>query len=190
MKKLRLSFLIILSSVSSYSQNVRIGLASQNKAEEITRKKLVHILEEYNVEKWIFTDTLVISSSEIPHSHPVLTLNTRPQSDLSLLAVFIHENAHWHLVEKEQETNLAIGELKKKFPSVPVGGGEGARDEYSTYLHLIVNFLEYDGIEQIAGERASKAVLNRKPYYKWIYKQVLNNLEYLREITVKYGLSI
>ncbi|MEP5610788.1 MAG: hypothetical protein ABJP45_01000 [Cyclobacteriaceae bacterium] len=147
-------------------------------------------MEEYDVQKWIFTDTLKIADKEIPHSHPILTLNTRPQSDLSLLSIFLHENVHWFLVENEELTNKAIEELKEKFLDVPVGNREGARDEHSTYLHLIVNFLEYDGIKQIAGDRAAQAIFARKNYYRWIYKQVLDNLEYLEELSVKYQLTI
>ncbi|MEM6813773.1 MAG: hypothetical protein AAF600_05195 [Bacteroidota bacterium] len=171
-------------------QNLKIGIENQTRKEELTRVKLTRVLEEYDVQKWIFVDTLRIAEREIPHSHPILTLNTRPQSDLSLLSVFIHENIHWFLEEKKEATDKAMDELKVLFKNVPVGYPEGAKSEHSTYLHLIVNYLEYDGIKQVAGERAAQAVFQRKTYYKWINLQVLANLEYLEKLIIKYQLKI
>jgi hypothetical protein len=41
---------------------------------------------------------MVIKERAIPHSHPVLTLNTRNlDSDDQLLSAFLHEQLHWYL---------------------------------------------------------------------------------------------
>lgn len=185
-----LLILLVLPQTRVKGQNLKIGVANQTRKEELTKVKLTRVLQEYDIQKWIFVDTLRIAEREIPHSHPVLTLNTRPQSDLSLLSVFIHENIHWFLEEKSDATNKALEELKAIYQNVPVGYPEGAKSEYSTYLHLIVNYLEYDGIKQVAGERAAQAVFQRKTYYTWINRQVLANLKYFEELTMKYQLKI
>ena len=190
MMRISLVAFIMFQIQLGWSQDLKIRTAHMTTTELMFKKKLKRILEEYDVEKWIYTDTITIDDTAIPRSHPVLTLNTRPQSDLSLLATFIHEQVHWFLEENDNKTNDLMKELRTKFPTVPVGNGEGARDEYSSYLHLIVNFLEFDGIKQLAGERAAQAVIARKAYYKWIYRQVRANRAYLAELIRKHGLRI
>ena len=43
---------------------------------------------------------------------------------------------------------------------------------------LLIISLEYDDIRQLAGERAVRVVIERKPYYKWMYQQILADLEF------------
>jgi len=172
------------------AQTIKISLKHQSKYEAYTQKQLIWSLEEYDLSPWFFTDTLIIADGEIPHSHPVLTLNTRRQSDLSLLSTFIHEQVHWFLDQDEVKTNKAIEVLKEKFPEVPVGNGQGAKSEYSTYLHLLVNYFEYDGIKALAGERAAQAICAHKKYYRWIYKTVLEELDYLGALIEENDLEI
>ena len=185
--RLFLLFSILFISVVS-GQNLKITLANNTEAEIKTKQKLLRVLEEYDVKKWIYTDSLVISEKvDIPFSHPVITLNTEPQSDLSYLAGFIHENIHWYIRSKKREGNVkAIKELQEKFPEVPVGKGQGAGSRMSTYFHLIVNYFEYDAIKQLAGERAARAVIKNRYYYKWIYKQILEDTAYFEALMKKH----
>jgi hypothetical protein len=46
----------------------------------------------------------------------------------------VHEQLHWYLAEHPQQTQAAEDELRKIYPKVPVGGGEGGKDQESTYL--------------------------------------------------------
>jgi hypothetical protein len=55
-------------------------------------------------------------------------------------------------VQKDKETNEAIKDLRALFPKVPVAFPDGAGDEESTYLHLLVNYLEYRADREILGE--------------------------------------
>ena len=84
-----------------------------------------------------------MESGVIPHSHPVLTLSTRNKSDDDLLSTFLHEQIHWYGVEKDEQVEGAIKDFKEMYPKVPVGNRQGARDEFSTYLHLFICYLEY-----------------------------------------------
>lgn len=48
------------------------------------------------MQRWIRTRDVVVEEKAIPHSHPVLTLNTQYlKNDNALLATFIHEQFHW-----------------------------------------------------------------------------------------------
>jgi hypothetical protein len=43
----------------------------------------------------IFTDRVLIEKGSIPHSHPILTLNTRNLDPLLIAETFVHEQFHW-----------------------------------------------------------------------------------------------
>src|SRR5438874_990387 len=118
---------------------VEISLAHGAAAEEATRQQLQNLLKVYDLSGWVWTRKVVIDKDAIPHSHPVLTLHTRHlKDDLLLLSTFVHEEYHWYETEHARDTSAAIAELKTAYPRLPVGGRDGAADEESSYLHIIV----------------------------------------------------
>ena len=84
---------------------------------------------------------------------------------------------------------LAVGYMAVG-AEVPVGGREGARSEFSTYLHLIVCWLEVDAMVQIAGEKQALENLMKKNHYTWIYKKVFEDREQIGAILNKHNLII
>jgi hypothetical protein len=93
-----------------------------------------------------------------------------------LLATFVHEQFHWWASGKNIDaTRQAITELRAMFPKVPVGAPEGAVDENSTYLHLVVCYLEYRAMRELLGELRSKQIMEfwATDHYTWVYKTVL-----------------
>jgi hypothetical protein len=52
----------------------------------------------------------------------------------------------------------------------------GARDEYSTYLHLLVCYLEQQAILRILGELKAKQVMDfwATDHYTWVYQTVIS----------------
>lgn len=172
------------------AQEIGIGLKNGFESEEKIRTQLIDALKKHDVKKWTFTDTIVIANGEIPHSHPVLTLSARPKNDLTLLGTYVHENIHWFLLENDPATKKVIALLKLKYKAELDKGQEGARDGFSTYLHLIVNYLEYKAIEELGGTSKAEDIFNKKRYYQWIYKTVLRDREYLRKLLHSYRLII
>jgi hypothetical protein len=73
-------------------------------------------------------------------------------------------------------------------PSGPEQGG--ARDTYSTYLHLVVCQLEYDSVSDIVGEARARAVIESWTHYPWIYREVLQRPEPLRRVLRERGLAV
>jgi hypothetical protein len=64
--------------------------------EERARAQLLRLCDEFNLTRWQFTDLVQIQNWVIPHSHPVLTLNTRwIDDDEYALATYIHEQLYW-----------------------------------------------------------------------------------------------
>jgi len=157
---------------------VSITLKHGTAGEAATREQLQRLLATYDLSPWLHTKAVVIDAQAIPLSHPVLTLHTRhAKDDELLLSTYVHEQLHWFLTERQEQTDLAIGDLRKAFPNAPAGGRAGARDEYSTYLHLLVCFLEQQAVVQVVGELKAKQVMEfwATDHYTWVYRQVLDH---------------
>jgi hypothetical protein len=72
-----------------------ICLAHDSARERRTRDQLLALLARYEPQRWQCTDTVRIEQGVIPHSHPVLTLNTYVLGDdARLLAIYLHEQLH------------------------------------------------------------------------------------------------
>ena len=168
---------------------IEISLKNNSKSEMVTKAELQKLLGSHELSKWTFTRKIMIEDNVIPHSHPVLTLNTREAGRI-LLATYVHEQIHWFLSDNRKRTDQAIAELRELYPKVPVGNPDGARNELSTYLHLIVNYLEYEAMKELVGESKARKIMERKRYYKWIYKTVLKDGASVREIVERNDLRI
>ena len=149
-------------------------------------------MQVYDLKPFLFTNTVHIQSRVIPHSHPVLTLNSRyAEAPNKLLAVFLHEQLHWWLDSKSKESELALVDLKKMFPKLPETGV--ASDPDSTYLHLMICLLEYRALAHYLGKNQTsmlfKDIITVEKVYPWIYTQILNRYIDLRKIAVKYKLE-
>jgi len=175
-------------------KKVEIALAYevQQEREQATKEQLNRLLQEYDLSKWIFTQKVVVDYyTSIPHSHPILTLNTRyMDADERLLSTFVHEQIHWFADAKPDAVDKTVAEFKTLYPDVPVGKGQGARDESSTYLHLIVCYLEFSAVTELLGEPKAREIMANWRHYKWIYKTVLNEGDKLKAVIEKNKLVI
>ncbi|HET8676070.1 MAG TPA: hypothetical protein VFO63_09810 [Blastocatellia bacterium] len=188
-------FLLLGQSVAAQTANkpLEITLKHNDQREQQTKQQLQRLLSAYDVSDWIFTQKIIIESgfNVIPHSHPVLTLSTRHlKDDELLLSTFVHEQLHWFLVQNPKETEEAYKELRSLFPKVPVGFPEGARDEESTYKHIIVCYLEYQAVKALLGELKAKHVMGfwATDHYTWIYKTVLEREREIGSLVRKHKL--
>jgi hypothetical protein len=171
--------------------SVQITLASGLPREDSARVQVYRLLRAYDLRPWLFTRTVRIERGAIPHSHPVLTLNTRYlDQDVEQLGTFVHEQLHWFVDADPRAEAAAIRALQARYPEVPVGGEDGARSRESTYLHLIVCFLELDGMSQLVGESAARRQLEAQRHYRWIYERVLSETETLRALVTEAGFRL
>ena len=193
MKRLLFIYCVVLfTAFSAFSQaKFEITLKNNTPAEAKTKEQLERLLKTYDLEKWIFTRKIEIDEKAIPHSHPVLTMSARHLKDDELfLSTFVHEQIHWHFVINDKLTDEAFKDLKIMFPKVPDKGPEGARSEESTYLHLLVCYLEYRADRQILGELKAKQVMQfwTTDHYTWIYQTVLDRPRDIGGILIKHKL--
>ena len=165
--------------------NLEITLKQGTPAEARTRDQLQRLLATYDLSPWIYTKSIVVDERAIPFSHPVLTLHTRhAKDDELLLSSFVHEQFHWFIAERREATEQAIADLRKLFPNVPAGGNAGARDEYSTYLHLLVCYLEQQADLRVLGELKTKQIMDfwATDHYTWVYQTVISRSRDIGEI--------
>ncbi len=105
-------------------QEITIRLHSGNEREVKAEAQLQRLLREYDLSPWFFTREVMIESGVVPHSHPVLTLNSRYTDgrDERQLSTFLHEQIHWFLFANANEAAYfaAIDDLREMYPEVPV----------------------------------------------------------------------
>ena len=183
--------LLVTTVLHASSSDFDIRLARGSEREQAAAKQLRRLLDTYDISPFTFTYSVVIREGDVPHSHPRLTINTiHLEDDASALSVFIHEQFHWLGSAMEAATDAAIEDLQAIYPRVPNYRGGGARDDYSTYVHLIVGLQEYRATASLFGEVEAKRVIARKPHYRWIYRQVIENEAAIAAIVAKHSLTL
>lgn len=157
----------------------------------MTKQNILHLTQVYDLTPFLYTRLIHISNDiTAPQSHPVLTLNTinfdKPKKILSTL---LHEQIHWWMMEQKTNGALAMSELKKIYLKVP---GIAGADKESTYLHLIICYLELKALAFYIGEKSAREVIlesmTNDKIYSWIYNQVLNKDFAIKKIVAKYKL--
>lgn len=179
-------------SVFAKSPEIDIQLHSGNEAEQKGKQIIQEYLKKFDVEKYIFTKKIIIQSRVIPHSHPVLTLNTRQidQPD-RYFSTFLHEQIHWFFDgDNSKKTDKFIADIKKHFPKIPDSNNGGAKDDESTYLHLGVCYYEFLALAHYVGEEKAKKIFETADVYSWIDKQVLEKGSIIAETLKSNGLVL
>ena len=174
----------LLLGASPNAESVTIETASNHPDELAAAESVSRLIEKYELATWMFTQRILIDrETRIPHSHPVLTLGAGDTDDeTAMLSTLVHEQIHWFVIEDQKALGAAIGELRTLYPDAPDGPPEGARDEQSTYLHLVVCALEYIALEAKIGREAAEKSLLSRHYYTWVFRTVVEDRVALREI--------
>ena len=170
-----------------------LRLAHGNAREQAARAQFERVLAAHALDPWIQSREIVFEQGAIPHSHPVLTLNTRHTDDDGLfLSTLIHEQTHWWLARHPRQTEAAVAELKTMYPNLPVGYPEGADSADSSYSHLLVICIELDGVRKLLGESEEKRILAfwQDDHYRTLYRIVAADRERIRGILGKHGLQL
>ena len=151
--------------------DVDIVTASEHPREVSVAADLREQLTASDVDGLQWTSRVVIEDWAVPHSHPILTLNTRHEGD-RLLTTYLHEQLHWW--GEQPQFDEAIGDTQRIWPTVPDADEGGARDEYSTRLHLLLCHLERRAMHHVVGPNRAGAVFDLQlgdGVYPWIYRQ-------------------
>lgn len=78
--------------------------------------------------------------------------------------------------------------LHEQYPNVLAGEAGGAQDDFSTYLHLLVNWLEVEAVSQFIDRRQVVQHVRALRFYRWIYQAVIEDWEQLGARYREFGL--
>ena len=186
---------LALASLSAFAATptLKIKLKNNSPLEEKKKEQLERLAAQYDLKKYTITRDILIEQGVRPHSSPVLTLNGRflDNDDLAL-AVYIHEQGHWVLMERHRgEMRDLFADLNRAFPGIPSDFPRGSGETMDTYLHLVVCTLEWDGLADVVGAERAKAAMElmKADHYTAIYQVVLENHEKLEAIMKRYGIK-
>jgi hypothetical protein len=156
---------------------VDIRLVRGTDSESRTADALRRLLAIHDLGPWIYTERIDIDERSHPHSHPILTLSTSHRGDEHLLAQFIHEQLHWYEEANALRRDAAIAATRVPYPEVPTARPDGAGDETSTRLHLLVCLLEYRVLARVIGVEHASRIIDElsQHHYRWIYRTVLRD---------------
>lgn len=183
--------ILCYSPIKSFINNQEVQIFAKTEREYETKELLIAFLKRYDLTPYLFTRIIIINSRVLSHSHPVLTINTKHNDEPDrLLSVFLHEQIHWFAFERRRYTFPAIIAFKKLYPKIPVGHPEGGRTEYSSYLHLIINYLELQALKRYLGKKRAYSIIETHDHYKWIYRIVVKDEKKIENILRKYNLLI
>ncbi len=173
--------------------SIEIDLSEAQRGAEAARDLLNELRARHDLSGWEYTDKVRIAPLEFPHSHPVLTLNSRlvlrdrPDED-AFLCSYLHEQIHWALdIYREDESSCAIERFRDVYPNAHTAPPETAANENSTYLHLVVNWLEIEAASEFIGRERAEAVARNSVGYKWMYRVVVDDRKRIEEILKSTG---
>ena len=172
--------------------DITLDFAPVQRAAERVRDMLLDLRRRHDLARFEYTKAVRIAPTEIPHSHPKLTLNTFVSDERSLLATYLHEQMHWYLTWYSQaraaQWHELFRHLHERYPKVADSNAGGAQDEFSTYLHLIVNWLEIEAASQFVARERIVALAAARPFYRWPYRTVIADWEPLGALYAVQGL--
>ena len=175
------------ASVDEFRVDIDLETAQRSATE--ARDRLLELRERYDLSRWEYARTVRIAPTERAHSHPVLTLNGFHNADEdAFLSTYLHEQIHWGLdLHREEETERAIEKLRDAYPDAHRGLPETGDDEYTTYLHLVVNWLEIFAAAEFIGRERAVAVARRSHVYSWIYRTTMDDWETIETVLREVG---
>jgi hypothetical protein len=146
------------------------------------------VLASYDLRRWMFTDIVNVDEQiRGGFSHP-LTINPvllvrRPAC---ALATFLHEQLHW---VEGPGVDAATTEASQRWPEPPPPPA-GGHDAESTWLHMTVCALEYQGLCEVLGADAAAAELRQQKHYSWMYEQILADPGWFAAFLDGHGIAV
>jgi hypothetical protein len=177
-------------SLRAQTPEIEITTKNNTEREKATAELLKKTLAEYDLSKWIFTNKIIIEEKVIPHSHPVLTLNTSSRDKKDILTSLIHEQLHWYLDKYPDRIDKAVAEFKKRYKNVPYQNRAGAKDEYSTYMHLINCYLEFRIMATLIGDEEARQLMWNQSFYTWVYNKIIEEQDFVGKVVSDAGFDL
>src|ERR1700681_1325232 len=187
-KKILITSAVLFVALGASTQTPKLNIKTKNglPQEEQRKEQMERLAKEYDLKKYTITRDIVIDRGAINHSSPVQTLSLRflDNDDLALSA-YVHEQGHWVLMERHRAENPALlQDLQRTFPTLPIAPPEGDGELRSSYFHIAVCMLEWQAMEELAGQDRARKVIEwkQKDHYTAIYTLLLNHREQVESV--------
>jgi hypothetical protein len=172
---------------------IDVDLEHAQREGERVRGLLEALRRRHDLGRYEYTQLVRIVPGSDTFAHPILTLGNRfADSEDLLLSTYLHEQMHWYLwllgTPDRDPVAPFFDELVRRYPEAPIGLPDGARNYESTYLHLVVNWLEIAATASCIGRHRAFACADAQPTYRWIYKTVLRDWDLLAELYERHRL--
>lgn len=171
---------------------ITIDLAAAQRGAERVRAMLLDLRTRFDLAPFEYCRQIRIAPTEIPYSHPRITLNSWVHDDLGLLSMYLHEQMHWYVTWYSHlhapQWRQLLARLRERYPEPPPAEAGGANDAYSTWLHLIVNWLEVEAVSRVVDRTRVENHVRSLPFYRWIYRTVIEDHEALGALYRQHGL--
>ena len=172
---------------------IDVDLDHARREADRVRDMLQALRRRHDLSRFEYTRVIRIVPGGDTFSHPILTLGNRfaDNEDL-LLSTYLHEQMHWYLwylgTPEQDPVAPFFDELVRRYPEAPTELPDGARNYESTYLHLVINWLEVAATSEFIGRHRAMAVADVQRTYRWIYRTVLRDWDALQELYERHGL--
>jgi hypothetical protein len=147
----------------------------------------------HDLSRYEYTRVVRIVPGGDTFAHPVLTLGNRfADTEDQLLSTYLHEQMHWYLwLLGTPDVDVVapfMDDLVRRYPQAPVTLPDGARNYEATYVHLVVNWLEVATLSEFIGRERAVALARAQKSYRWIYRTVLEDWDWLADLFERHGL--
>jgi hypothetical protein len=172
---------------------IDVDLEHARREGERVHALLMALRRRHDLSRFEYTRIVRIVPGGDTFAHPILTLGNRfaGNEDL-LLSTYLHEQMHWYLwhlgTPEHDPVAPFFDELVKRYPGAPTTLPDGARNYESTYLHLVINWLEVAATSELIGRPRACAVADQSHTYRWIYRTVLQDWDMLAELYERHGI--
>jgi len=160
---------------------ITLDFTAVQRGAERVRDLLRDVRMRFDLAPFEYSKQVRIAPTEIPYSHPRITLNTWVHDDLGLLSMYLHEQMHWYTTwyshAHAPQWRQLFERLRERYPDPPAAEAGGANDAFATFLHLIVNWLEVDTVSRFMDRERVVNHVCGLPFYRWIYRTVIDDRE-------------
>lgn len=173
---------------------LNIKLVHWSTGEQRKKQQIDRLTATYDLTKYTITRDIIIEERAINHSSPILTLNLlHLDDDDRALGVYVHEQAHWLLMERHRgkPRGEMLPELKLIYPKLKFEPPDGDGNEGTSYIHLVVLMLEWQALEDLIGNDRARSVMNfgRQHNYKALFATVIDNRKQMEEFLKRYDVK-
>lgn len=135
-----------------------------------------------------FTPEVVVERGAVPHSHPILTLNTSTKDERSILKTLVHEQLHWY-AQNHPKYDECILYLKTKYEDDGEHNKSGSYPN-SYWEHIIVCFNTRGYLINILPANDFEWVYEQWQPYPTLEKFIAENYENIKKDLEMFDIAL